>query len=117
MLGSRANWVDQDVLLHIFADSDAARNNLVDALSLLKDQSLLLFDANRRRAAGDFDLDALGSPRAGASNYPALLRPYPDGYLASQGWFPRTQPSPVETSLPLFRGVVRATFRTDWLSA
>src|SRR5206468_9438716 len=104
MLGSGAQWVEQDILFHVIAERADERNNIVDIISLQKDKTFFLFDINARREANDFGLDWRGSPLANASMYPKLVDLPPAGYRWRQCYFSRMVPSDVSLRLPMFRG-------------
>jgi hypothetical protein len=112
-IGSFAHWVDQPVLFHVLAGSEADRDSIADAISLQKDRAVTLFDPTARRAAGDFRLDWRGSPTPSGSTYPGLVRAYPWNTL----YFVGSEGSPVDPALPLFRAVVRLTVRMPFLYA
>jgi hypothetical protein len=111
-LGSRAKWVRQDVLFHIIAERSVDRNNLMDAITLQKDNSFALYDVNARRRANDFALDWRGSPRSGATMYPGLI----DAYRWNTCTFTRMEGQEVTLKLPLFRGVVRSSLEVVYAS-
>lgn len=104
-LGSSVSWRYQDVLFHVVAASKAERDRIADALLLLKDRTVYLYDVNARREASDYPVDWRGSRSPNADMYPDLLSDYP----YRKAYFADTAGSEVDASLPLFRGVVRAT--------
>jgi hypothetical protein len=114
MIGSTAQWVSQDVLFHVLARRADERNNILDAIRFQKDEAIYLFDVNARRAAGDYPLDWHGSPASGASTYPNLVAPAPDGYRWKKAFFGDMVGQDVSLRLPLYRGIVRATLEVDF---
>jgi hypothetical protein len=116
MLGSGAQWVEQDILFHILAERSDDRNNIMDIISLQKDKTFFLFDVNARREASDYPLDWRGSPTGTGKMYPGLVAMPPSGYRSKQCYFSRMVPSDVSLRLPMFRGIVRATLEVDFNS-
>jgi hypothetical protein len=108
-LGSTAQWINQDVLFHIIAERAHERNNLMDLITLQKDQSFYLYDVNARRRANDFALDWRGAPVPGAKTFEELTLPAPSGYRWNLCTFSRMDGQDVSLKLPLFRGIVRAS--------
>lgn len=116
MLGSGAQWVEQDILFHIMAERADERNNIMDILCYQKDKTFYLFDVNARREAGDYPVDWRGMPVAGAKMYPQIVDLPPGGYRWKSCFFSRMVPQDVSLRLPLYRGIVRATLEVDFNS-
>ena len=108
-LGNTALWVDQDFLFHVITQDKPTRDAIVDAITGQKDKTLVLYDPDARRTAGNYPLDWKGSVVANASRYPSLLLPPPDGYLWQTCYFSGMSGSDVSSVAPLSRGTVRAT--------
>lgn len=115
MLGSGAQWVEQDILFHVISDRADERNNIVDILSLQIDKTFYLYDVNARRNAGDYPLDWRGVPRAGAKMYPAIVAEV-GGYRWKSCYFSRMVNADVSLRLPYYRGIVRSTIEVDFNS-
>lgn len=111
-LGSDALWAFQDVLCHVVCDRKEDRDRLCSAIALQGEKTLWFYDADAREAAGDFPLDALGSPRAGASTYPDVVASYPWQKARIVG----VAGSDVDSKVPLYRGVVRLSIELIYKS-
>jgi hypothetical protein len=72
-LGSSANFVTQDVLFHIVAESRWWRNQLVDIISIQKDNTLMLYDSNKLSESGAYPLDHRGMPVSSPINYSGIV--------------------------------------------
>jgi hypothetical protein len=72
-LGASSNFVTQDVLFHIVAESRWWRNQLVDILSIQKDNTLMLYDSNKIADSGAYPLDFRGMVVAPQNNYSGLV--------------------------------------------
>ena len=72
-LGNSSNFVTQDVLFHIVAESRWWRNQLVDILSIQKDNTLMLYDSNKIADSGAYPLDFRGMVVAPQNNYSGLV--------------------------------------------
>lgn len=72
-LGSGAQDISQDVLLHIITEHAYERNNLLDILTFQQDHTIILYDVNARRTANDYTIDWRGMTNTGAKMYPALV--------------------------------------------
>jgi hypothetical protein len=105
-LGTIGNYVYQDVLFNIIAESRWWRNKLVDITSLEKDHTIWLYDNNLIATATGYPLDHRGM-RVGSLRYPDFV----DDYRFKKARFFNTDVSEM-TSLNsrLHKGIVRATF-------
>lgn len=72
-LGDRSFFVDQDMLLYIFADSAIERNNLSDIIRLQKEKTLLMYDINKVIKNGVYPLNYDGQINNSGQNYTNLL--------------------------------------------
>tara|TARA_R100000008_G_scaffold86762_1_gene81445 strand:- start:6628 stop:7596 length:969 start_codon:yes stop_codon:yes gene_type:complete len=72
-LGSSNNFVTQDVLFHIVAESRWWRNQLVDMISIQKDKTLMLYDSDKLADSGAFPLDYRGSVVNSGNNYSGIV--------------------------------------------
>ena len=72
-LGSSANFVTQDVLFHIVAESRWWRNQLVDIISIQKDNTLMLYDSDKLADAAAFALDYRGMVVDASNNYSGIV--------------------------------------------
>ena len=68
-LGAKSNFVTQDVLFHILAESRWWRNQLVDIISIQKDKTLMLYDSDKIADYNAFPLDYRGSVVNSANHY------------------------------------------------
>ena len=78
-LGDGSMWVEQDILLHIMAESRSSRNQLVDILRGQFDNTIPLFDSDLMAQDGVFPLDENGDIVDSSLIYPALVD-RDDGY-------------------------------------
>ena len=72
-LGSSSNFVTQDVLFHIVAESRWWRNQLVDIISIQKDNTLMLYDSDKLADAAAFPLDYRGMVVDASNNYSGIV--------------------------------------------
>ena len=108
-LGDGSAWVEQDVLVHVIAESRTDRNKLVDFFARQFDKSIWLFDNDQVVSAGDYPLDENGDIADSSKTFPALVDP-DTGYRWKSCRFNRTQTSEIESINPrLFQGTVRMT--------
>jgi len=104
-MGNVGQYVYQDVLFHILAESRWFRNNLVDTLSLQPDRTLWMFDVNT--ATGLYPLDFRGMRVTNPTMYPDLLTIHPYKKVR----YYNTVVSEMATrSSRLYEGTVRVTF-------
>jgi len=80
-LGDRSFFVDQDMLLYIFADSAIERNNISDMIRLQKEKTLYMYDINRVIKNGVYPLRYDGQVNNSGQNYPSLLNNPTYSYL------------------------------------
>lgn len=98
-------WIYQDVLFHIFAETSVERGNLMDILTYQKHKKIASFDKNIISSANAWPLDFDGSIAPSAVCYPDLIRLYPgfDAYFFDTASFESDNLSP-----GFFSGIVRA---------
>lgn len=72
-IGSSNNFITQDVLFHIVAESRWWRNQLVDIISLQKDKTLMLYDSDKLADANAFPLDFRGMVVNATNNYSGIV--------------------------------------------
>jgi hypothetical protein len=105
-------WINQDVLFHIFAQEPWELDKLIDIITYQKDKTFLSYDKNNIAEANAFPLDDRGMIRDNALMYPDLVSP--TGAFYWKKIFIKEMISQETLSPPgLFRGVVRATFEVD----
>lgn len=80
-LGDRSFFVDQDMLLYIFADSAIERNNLTDIVRLQKEKTLYMYDINKVIKNGVYPLQYDGQVNNSGQNYVTLLNNSSYSYL------------------------------------
>jgi len=108
-LGDGAAWVEQDVLIHVLAETRHDRNNLVDIFRGQFDNSIWLFDNDAVVAASDYPLDSRGEIVDSTKTYDFLVDEN-NGYRWESCRFSRTSVSEVEAiNSRLYEGVVRLT--------
>lgn len=106
-MGDLSQFVYQDVLFHIIADSRWWRNQLVDVISLQKDSSIYMYDNNLVAQSGAYPLDYRGMLVNQASTYPNLCSTYKDKLVR----FYNVIVTEMETiNSRLYQGTVRVTF-------
>jgi len=72
-LGGTSNFVTQDVLFHIVAESRWWRNQLIDIISIQKDKTLMLYDSDKLADSGAFPLDYRGMVVDASKNYSGIV--------------------------------------------
>ncbi len=108
-LGDGSAWVEQDILVHILAESRNDRNKLVDIFRGQFDTVIWLFDNDLVAVNSDYPLDHRGEIVDSSQVYPALIDPV-TGYRWESCRFSRTEVSEVEAlNSRLYEGVVRMT--------
>lgn len=75
-MGNVSNFVYQDVIFHVIAESRWWRNQLVDILSLQKDKTIWLYDNNAILAATGYPLDYRGMRKTNPLMYPTFVQDY-----------------------------------------
>lgn len=106
-LGNGSLVIDQDVLFHVVAEDSFIRNNLVDALRVQKDKTIVLFDTDAIISADDWPLDSNGDI-ANSNVYPDLVT----SHTYKKCWFHDAVLSEVEAIHPdLYEGTVRGTLQ------
>lgn len=98
----------QDVNVYVLAETDYDRDQMLDVIDHQFEKTICGYDKNSVLDADKFPLDANGNIRPSALMYPNLVNP--DGaYAWKKIEFKNTQLLELESNLPLFQGVVRAT--------
>ena len=76
-------YINTDVIFHVYAEDEYTRDKLVDIISFQDDKTVYLFDTNRMTTDNRFPLDYRGAKASGALTYPDLIKPsgspYGDG--------------------------------------
>ena len=108
-LGSSNNFITQDVLFHIVAESRWWRNQLVDIISIQKDNTLMLYDSNKLADSGAYPLDFRGMVIAPQNNYSGLVTT--PGYQYTSARITDMGVTEMESyNSRLYEGTVRASF-------
>lgn len=79
-LGSTANIIIQDILLHVICTNSAQRNNILDILLEQKDNTFYLYDLNLVVKNKHTPLDQYGSINNDGKNYNTLVEEYPTSW-------------------------------------
>ena len=72
-LGCVDHWIDQDILLHVFAENGIDKNRICDIIRLQKDKTICLYDQNKVVNSGVNPLNWDGSINHNGLNYPNLV--------------------------------------------
>lgn len=108
-LGNTSNFVKQDVLFHIVAESRWWRNQLVDIISIQKDNTLMLYDSDKLADAGAFPLDYRGMVVDASNNYSGIVNT--PSYQYTSARITDMAVTEMESyNSRLYEGTVRATF-------
>ena len=108
-LGSSNNFITQDVLFHIVAESRWWRNQLVDIISIQKDNTLMLYDSNKLADSGAYPLDYRGMVIAPQNNYSGIVNT--PGYQYTSARITDMGVTEMESyNSRLYEGTVRASF-------
>jgi len=83
-LGDTSQFVRQDVLFHIVAESRWWRNQLLDIVSLQKDEQVWLYNSNTVASSGAFPLDYRGMAVANPNNYDDIVENTSYRYLLAK---------------------------------
>jgi hypothetical protein len=106
-------FVYQDVLLHVLAESQGERDKLVNVLSNQNDRVIVLPDRGLMKEGATFpvDIDVKGRPISNPMQYPSIVAPTGDGgFKWAQVMLRDAQSQVIQTSNDwLYRGVVRLT--------
>lgn len=108
-LGGTSNFVTQDVLFHIVAESRWWRNQIVDILSIQKDKTLMLYDSDKLATNEAFPLDYRGMVVDASKNYSGIVNNTDYQYTTAR----ITDVSVTEMesyNSRLYEGTVRASF-------
>lgn len=106
-MGTVGNYVYQDVLFHVLAESRWWRNQLVDVISLEKDRTIWLYDNNQVADITGYPLDHRGMLVSNPIMYPTLV----DSYRFRKARFFNMAVTEMESPTSrMHRATVRATF-------
>ena len=106
-MGDVSQFVYQDVLFHIIADTRWWRNNLVDIISFQKDTTIMMYDNNTVAQSGAYPLDFRGMLVDSSKTYPCLANDYP---YKSMRFFNAIVTEMNTINSRLYQGTIRATF-------
>ena len=106
-LGDVSQFVYQDVLFHIIADTRWWRNNLVDIVSLQKDTTIMMYNNNTVAQSGAYPLDYRGMLVDSSKSYPCLVDEYP---FKTMRFFNVIVTEMQTLNSRLYQGTVRVTF-------
>jgi len=106
-MGGPSQFVYQDVLFHIIADTRWWRNNLVDIVSLQKDTNIMMYDNNTVAQSGAYPLDYRGMLVDSSKSYPCLAADYAFKHMR---FFNCVVTELNTLNSRLYQGTVRATF-------
>ena len=106
-MGDTSQFVYQDVLFHIIADTRWWRNNLVDIISFQKDTTIMMYDNNTVAQSGAYPLDFRGMLVDSSKTYPCLANDYP---YKSMRLFNAIVTEMNTINSRLYQGTIRATF-------
>ena len=106
-MGTVGNYVYQDVLFHVLAESRWWRNQLVDVISLEKDRTIWLYDNNQVADITGYPLDHRGMLVSNPIMYPTLVDSYRFKMARFFGMAVTEMESPTSR---MHRATVRATF-------
>jgi len=108
-LGSSNNFVTQDVLFHIVAESRWWRNQLVDMISVQKDKTLMLYDSDKLADNSAFPLDYRGSVVNSGNNYSGIVNT--SAYQYTSARITNVAVTEMDSyNSRLYEGTVRASF-------
>lgn len=100
----------QDVLFHIFAETPYERNNLADILTYQYRKKIYLYDRNLITNSSAWPLDLNGSIVSGAMTYPSLI----NNYSTRSAYFYEMTAEDMTNTVPgLYTAVVRTTFEIE----
>jgi len=106
-------WVYQDVLMHVLAESKPERDKLLNLLGNQNAKVLILPDRGLMKEGATFpvDIDVLGRPISNPMQYPSIVAPTGDGgFEWARVMLRDTQSQVLQTTNNwLYRGVVRLT--------
>jgi hypothetical protein len=104
-LGHTNDWTYHDVLFHVLTEEGPTRNKLMDQISKQQQHKIVLFDRDALLGDNKYPLDENGSPVTNPLTYPDMVAQYPWKNCT----FFKAEGQQTNQTLPLFRGVVRAT--------
>jgi len=108
-MGDTSQFVKQDVVFHIVAESRWWRNQLIDILSLQKDSQIWLFNSNRLIDSGVYPLDYRGMRVSSPLNYDNVVSS--TGYRYALARITDMAITEMDShNARLHEGTVRATF-------
>jgi hypothetical protein len=107
-LGNTANILQQDMMLHIFAETSVQRNNIIDILLKQKDNTIILYDINKVIKNNVQPLNYRGEINSQRLNYDQLVsRPL---YILNKSYIINSVLSEIQSfSASLHHAVVRWT--------
>ena len=106
-MGDTSQFVYQDVLFHVIADTRWWRNNLVDIISFQKDTTIMMYDNNTVAQNGAYPLDHRGMVIDGSKTYPCLVSDYK---YKSMRFFNAVVTDIQTLNTRLYQGTIRVTF-------
>jgi len=106
-IGTVGNYVYQDVLFHVLAESRWWRNQLIDAISLEKDRTIWLYDNNSIAGITGYPLDERGMRVASPLMYPDFVT---DHRFKRARYYNMTVTELSSPNSRLYKGTARATF-------
>ncbi len=106
-MGTVGNYVYQDVLFHVIAESRWWRNQLVDIVSLEKDRTIWLYDNNSIANITGYPLDYRGMRVSDPLMYPTLVESH--RYKMAR-YYSMAVTEMESVNSRLHKGTVRATF-------
>ena len=108
-LGGTSNFVTQDVLFHIVAESRWWRNQLIDMISIQKDKTIMLYDSDKLADSGAFPLDYRGSIVNSGNNYSEIVNT--PAYQYTTARITKMAVTEMDSyNSRLYEGTVRASF-------
>jgi hypothetical protein len=114
-IGSSKNYVFQDAVIYVLAESEDERNQIVDIISQQHDKTIWIYHRGRLKESGTYpyDLNRLGSPIDSPLQFPQLVAPTGDGgfrYRKVVLGDMRVQVMDRLSGGRLWRGMLRTTF-------
>lgn len=112
-LGTGANWVDTDIIMHIFDQNEINVNKLMSYISLQKEKTIYMLDINMMVTSGAFPTDYRGALTSDPKTFPDLVN---GGYRDSQLYFADS----ISRKQPLIGGNIyygTVRFTTETISA
>jgi hypothetical protein len=108
-------YINQDVLFHVFTENPWDRKKLLDIITYQNDRTLWLFDKNIMAQQDRYPLDYNGSIRPGAITYPVMVLPSgQNGFAWKKATFINMSSIESISAPPLYQAVVRATINIEF---